>query len=173
MRAARAARAARVWYLTLCWGTLPPLVLGGIIENQNSDFYPALLVLANEVRIWFSMIPPGTGGSSVPVLFHPTKQCRVNIQKMQIPVLNLVLYTWLEKNKIHASPTHGAPALVWQFTLPGTRLRTMLHQPSCSAGAEFCSCAANLRIYYSKRSKRAAVYLHVVPWTIDSKQYLF
>jgi hypothetical protein len=30
--------------LTLPWGTLPPLVLGGIIENENSDFSLALLV---------------------------------------------------------------------------------------------------------------------------------
>ena len=54
MHAARAARArARVWHFTLPSGTLPPLVLGGdddddddglllslggIIENENSDF---------------------------------------------------------------------------------------------------------------------------------------
>jgi hypothetical protein len=37
MHAAHAARAARVLQFTLSLGTLPLLLLGGIIEKQNSD----------------------------------------------------------------------------------------------------------------------------------------
>jgi hypothetical protein len=56
MARARSAR-TRVWQLTIPLWTLPVLLLGGIIENQNSDFVThysskaLLALLRDEVQI--------------------------------------------------------------------------------------------------------------------------